>query len=103
MESTLNLCIDVIFGVFLSDRSLYLMEYKREEESFSRTQHRPVLALSYDLIKTYKYINKVYHKKKAEENATISSGGPRTGPLNNGYDDENYDYIFQVFVFILLL
>ena len=79
------------------------MEYKGGEEGFTRSQHRPVLALSYDLIKTYKYINKVYHKKKAEENTVVSSGGPRTGPLNNGYDDENYDYIFQVLSFCLFL
>ena len=72
------------------------MESKNAEEpTFHRSQHRPVLALSYDLIKTYKYINKVYHRKKADKGLP-PSGAPRTGALNNGYDDENYDYIFQV-------
>ena len=91
----LNLIIFDKFELFI----VKMDSKESTEEDFSnRSIHRPVIALSYDLIKTYKYINKVYHRKKAEK-LQEGSSAPRNGVLNGGYDDENYDYIFQVFAF----
>jgi len=46
----------------------------------------PVVKLSVGLIKTYKHINEVYYAAKKERKA-------KGGKHNNGYDDENHDYI----------
>jgi len=60
--------------------------------------------LSVSLIDTYKLINQVYYekrKRRQEEKAAStasSSGGSkkeRKGSVNNGYDDEHYDYIVK--------
>lgn len=64
----------------------------------------PIRKLSVDLIRTYKHINEVYYLKKKEKS------GKRTKPvvdsaasgrkkeklvLNEGYDDENHDYVVR--------
>ncbi|CAD5120535.1 DgyrCDS9100 [Dimorphilus gyrociliatus] len=79
----------------------------------------PMRKLSVDLIRTYKYINDVYyaergknkHKRPPAGNAGSGDGESKKncvrerphhhhhqghgGPNNNGYDDENYDYIIK--------
>lgn len=64
----------------------------------------PVRKLSVSLIDTYKLINQVYYEKrkrrqqeKAETSASASGGSKkeRKGSINNGYDDEHYDYIVK--------
>ena len=52
---------------------------------------RPVIALSLRLIETYREINKLYYELKSKKNAEPS----RHGAFNDGYDDENYDYIIR--------
>lgn len=56
---------------------------------------RPLMKLSVSLIDTYKHINTVYYEERdarraarAKEKATKGQGAN-----NNGWDDENYDYI----------
>lgn len=63
---------------------------------------RPIVKLSVSLIDTYKNINRVYYEdKKARTKAKSlqSSVAKKTGSLkgvhNNGWDDENYDYIIN--------
>jgi len=63
----------------------------------------PMRKLSVSLIDTYKLINQVYYerrKRRQEEKAASTasqSGGKkeRKGSINNGYDDEHYDYIVK--------
>jgi dual specificity tyrosine-phosphorylation-regulated kinase 1 len=52
---------------------------------------RPVIALSLRLIETYREINKLYYELKSKKNTEPS----RHGAFNDGYDDENYDYIIR--------
>lgn len=63
----------------------------------------PLRKLSVDLIKTYKHINEVYYakKKRRAQQAQVdesSHGGHRKKErklYNDGYDDENHDYIIR--------
>jgi len=63
----------------------------------------PMRKLSVNLIDTYKLINQVYYEKRKrrqeEKAATQSQAGTskkeRKGSVNNGWDDENYDYIVK--------
>jgi len=64
----------------------------------------PMRKLSVSLIDTYKLINQVYYEKrkrrqeeKAASTASASGGSKkeRKGSINNGYDDEHYDYIVK--------
>lgn len=55
---------------------------------------RPVYRLSVKLIDTYKYINKVYYEAKARK-IREQQGNNRVGIYNEGYDDQNYDYIIH--------
>jgi len=55
---------------------------------------RPVYKLSVRLIDTYKHINKVYYEAKAKRIRDMQSG-TRGGVYNDGYDDQNYDYIIH--------
>lgn len=88
------------------------------EQSYRDPREAPMRKLSVDLIKTYRHINEVYYAKKKRrvpQNA-ISSSNPMTAvpnPANHtnenlidfkkevrrldndGYDDENYDYIVK--------
>lgn len=53
---------------------------------------RPAYKLSVKLIDTYKYINKVYYEAKARR-LREQKDSARGGVHNDGYDDQNYDYI----------
>jgi len=61
----------------------------------------PLRKLSVDLIKTYKHINEVYYAKKkrrAQQTQHEESGQHRKKErklYNDGYDDENHDYIIK--------
>ena len=56
---------------------------------------RPLVKLSVSLIDTYKHINTVYYEERDARRAARAKekGGGKTGTTNNGWDDENYDYI----------
>lgn len=60
----------------------------------------PLRKLSVDLIKTYKHINDVYYTKTKRQNPHQgNSDQPHTKKdkiqYNDGFDDENYDYIIR--------
>ena len=68
---------------------------------------RPVVKLSVALIDTYKHINTIYYEerdarralrakeKKEQGSSGANAAGASTATTNNnGWDDENYDYIF---------
>jgi len=72
----------------------------------NRPSHeRPIIKLSRSLIDTYKDINTLYYNAKTEKDSTKKPKKPvknkpdpsndpgGSGSHNNGYDDENYDYI----------
>ena len=55
---------------------------------------RPLMKLSVSLIDTYKHINTVYYEERdARRAARAKEKGKAGGTNNNGWDDENYDYI----------
>jgi len=59
---------------------------------------RPLIKLSVSLIDTYKNINNVYYENRDARRAARGSKSSKTtttgaGANNNGWDDENYDYI----------
>ena len=61
---------------------------------------RPIAKLSVSLIDTYKRINKVYYEERdARRKARAIAAGEKVegglGVHNNGFDDENYDYILR--------
>jgi len=60
-------------------------------QHFRNPSSRPLYKLSVKLIDTYKTINKVYYEKKALRKSMQGGGNRR----NNGYSDENYDYIIR--------
>lgn len=63
-----------------------------EEHDTQRPRDRrlaPVRKLTVDLIQTYKNINKVYYEKKKQRQAQEM----KAKIANNGFDDENADYI----------
>ena len=52
------------------------------------------MKLSVSLIDTYKHINTVYYEERdARRAARAKEKGKAGGTNNNGWDDENYDYI----------
>ncbi|XP_018319847.1 serine/threonine-protein kinase minibrain isoform X2 [Agrilus planipennis] len=59
----------------------------------------PLRKLSVDLIKTYKHINEVYYAKKkrraAQTQGEDSSHKKERKLYNDGYDDDNHDYIVK--------
>lgn len=55
---------------------------------------RPVFKLSVKLLETYKHINKVYYEAKAKR-LREQKESSRGGVHNDGFDDQNYDYILQ--------
>ncbi|KAJ8982345.1 hypothetical protein NQ317_013095, partial [Molorchus minor] len=59
----------------------------------------PLRKLSVDLIKTYKHINEVYYAKKKRRAAQIqgedSSHKKERKIYNDGFDDDNHDYIVK--------
>ncbi|XP_022189863.1 serine/threonine-protein kinase minibrain [Nilaparvata lugens] len=71
---------------------------------FRNPAQAPLRKLSVDLIKTYKHINEVYYaKKKRRAQQTLqgddSAGGGQHKKerkvYNDGYDDDNHDYIIK--------
>lgn len=58
------------------------------------TFDRPVHKLSVRLIDTYKLINKIYYEAKAQK-LREQKDTTRVGVHNDGFDDQNYDYILR--------
>ena len=54
---------------------------------------RPIYKLSVRLIDTYKFINRVYYEARAKKSREASDANRRNGVYNDGYDDQQYDYI----------
>jgi hypothetical protein len=65
-----------------------------EDVVYRNCGDRPVYKLSVQLIDTYKHINKVYYEAKAKR-LSEQKDQTRGGVHNDGYDDQNYDYILQ--------
>ena len=60
------------------------------------SRERPLAKLSVSLIDTYKEINKSYYEEKQSRRLTknrVSRTQQQHGLNNNGWDDENYDYM----------
>mmetsp|Transcript_56298 Transcript_56298/g.110984 ORF Transcript_56298/g.110984 Transcript_56298/m.110984 type:complete len:561 (-) Transcript_56298:263-1945(-) len=69
-----------------------MQEETPTEVELRSSSERPVFKLSVRLIDTYKYINKVYYEAKAQK-IRDQKDAARGGVHNDGYDDQNYDYI----------
>jgi hypothetical protein len=65
-----------------------------ETSAFRNPTERPVYKLSVKLIDTYKHINRVYYEAKAQR-LREKNDQNRGGVYNDGYDDQNYDYILS--------
>jgi len=70
-----------------------------EKQQFRDSKNGPLRKLSVDLINTYKYINQVYYankkKRQAAMNHSMYSKKEKKEVFNEGYDDENWDYIVK--------
>uniref|UniRef100_A0A1Y1N919 dual-specificity kinase n=2 Tax=Photinus pyralis TaxID=7054 RepID=A0A1Y1N919_PHOPY len=71
----------------------------RIPHTFREPSTAPLRKLSVDLIKTYKHINEVYYAKK-KRRATQTQGEDSSHKkerklYNDGYDDDNHDYIVK--------
>ena len=64
------------------------MDRERVPRAFSS---RPTIALSVQLIDTYREINRIYYEARNRRNLEA----PRNGTYNDGYADENHDYIVR--------
>lgn len=67
---------------------------------FRDSSQGPLRKLSVDLIKTYKHINEVYYAKKKRraqqtQGEDDSSHKKERKLYNDGYDDDNHDYIIK--------
>lgn len=71
----------------------------RIPHTFREPSSAPLRKLSVDLIKTYKHINEVYYAKKkrraAQTQGEDSSHKKERKLYNDGYDDDNHDYIVK--------
>ncbi|XP_017786175.1 PREDICTED: serine/threonine-protein kinase minibrain isoform X3 [Nicrophorus vespilloides] len=71
----------------------------RIPHTFREPASAPLRKLSVDLIKTYKHINEVYYAKKKRRAAATqgedSSHKKERKLYNDGYDDDNHDYIVK--------
>ncbi|XP_037027701.1 serine/threonine-protein kinase minibrain isoform X4 [Bradysia coprophila] len=71
----------------------------RIPQHFRDPSAAPLRKLSVDLIKTYKHINEVYYAKKkrrAQQTQGDDSSHKKERKLyNDGYDDDNHDYIIK--------
>ncbi|KAF5277903.1 hypothetical protein FQA39_LY06055 [Lamprigera yunnana] len=71
----------------------------RIPHTFREPSTAPLRKLSVDLIKTYKHINEVYYAKKkrraAQTQGEDSSHKKERKLYNDGYDDDNHDYIVK--------
>ncbi|XP_072011147.1 dual specificity tyrosine-phosphorylation-regulated kinase 1B-like isoform X1 [Engystomops pustulosus] len=67
--------------------------------TFRESAAAPLRKLSVDLIKTYKHINEVYYAKKKRRAQQVppedSSTKKERKVFNDGFDDDNYDYIVK--------
>uniref|UniRef100_A0ACB8FRG3 Uncharacterized protein n=1 Tax=Sphaerodactylus townsendi TaxID=933632 RepID=A0ACB8FRG3_9SAUR len=67
--------------------------------TFRDSATAPLRKLSVDLIKTYKHINEVYYAKKKRRALQVAPEDTSTKKErkvhNEGYDDDNYDYIVR--------
>uniref|UniRef100_A0A8C5WER8 Dual specificity tyrosine-phosphorylation-regulated kinase 1A n=1 Tax=Leptobrachium leishanense TaxID=445787 RepID=A0A8C5WER8_9ANUR len=67
--------------------------------TFRDSAAAPLRKLSVDLIKTYKHINEVYYAKKKRRAQQVppedSSTKKERKVFNDGFDDDNYDYIVK--------
>ncbi|XP_041089220.1 dual specificity tyrosine-phosphorylation-regulated kinase 1A isoform X1 [Polyodon spathula] len=72
---------------------------RRMPQTFRDPVAAPLRKLSIDLIKTYKHINEVYYAKKKRRHqqgqGDDSSHKKERKVYNDGYDDDNYDYIVK--------
>ncbi|XP_035636001.1 dual specificity tyrosine-phosphorylation-regulated kinase 1A-like isoform X2 [Oncorhynchus keta] len=72
---------------------------RRMPQCFRDPSSSPLRKLSIDLIKTYKCINEVYYAKKKRRHQHVqgddSSHKKERKVFNDGYDDDNYDYIVK--------
>ncbi|MGH0188589.1 UNVERIFIED_CONTAM: hypothetical protein FKN15_030536 [Acipenser sinensis] len=72
---------------------------RRIPPTFRDPASAPLRKLSVDLIKTYKHINEVYYTKKKRRAQHVppedSSTKKERKVYNDGYDDDNYDYIVK--------
>mmetsp|Transcript_18241 Transcript_18241/g.30647 ORF Transcript_18241/g.30647 Transcript_18241/m.30647 type:complete len:544 (+) Transcript_18241:275-1906(+) len=71
-----------------------MQEEQPNEIQLRDSGERPIFKLSVRLIDTYKHINKVYYEAKAQK-LREQRDSARGGVHNDGYDDQNYDYILQ--------
>eukprot|EP00118_Oscarella_pearsei_P003037 m.12674 g.12674 ORF g.12674 m.12674 type:complete len:543 (+) comp24227_c0_seq2:264-1892(+) len=55
----------------------------------------PLRKLTVNLIKTYKQINEVYYARKRQRQQERETSANKKILLNEGYDDEHYDYIVR--------
>ncbi|XP_020389254.1 dual specificity tyrosine-phosphorylation-regulated kinase 1A isoform X1 [Rhincodon typus] len=76
-----------------------VMLQRRMPQTFRDPIIAPLRKLSVDLIKTYKHINEVYYAKKKRRHqqgqGDDSSHKKERKVYNDGYDDDNYDYIVK--------
>ncbi|MGH0186214.1 UNVERIFIED_CONTAM: hypothetical protein FKN15_034789 [Acipenser sinensis] len=76
-----------------------VMLQRRMPQTFRDPVAAPLRKLSIDLIKTYKHINEVYYAKKKRRHqqgqGDDSSHKKERKVYNDGYDDDNYDYIVK--------
>ncbi|CAI9545104.1 unnamed protein product [Staurois parvus] len=76
-----------------------LPNQRRMPQTFRDPTTAPLRKLSVDLIKTYKHINEVYYAKKKRRHqqgqGDDSSHKKERKVYNDGYDDDNYDYIVK--------
>ncbi|XP_061771167.1 dual specificity tyrosine-phosphorylation-regulated kinase 1B isoform X1 [Nerophis ophidion] len=73
---------------------------RRIPPTFREPATAPLRKLSVDLIKTYKHINEVYYTKKKRRAQQVapaedSSSKKERKVYNEGYDDDNYDYMVK--------
>lgn len=60
------------------------------------TTDRPIMKLSVGLIETYKEINKKYYEEReARRQARKQARKQGNGTQNDGWDDDNFDYLFE--------
>ncbi|XP_051767411.1 dual specificity tyrosine-phosphorylation-regulated kinase 1A isoform X1 [Ctenopharyngodon idella] len=76
-----------------------VMLQRRMPQCFRDPATAPLRKLSIELIKTYKHINEVYYAKKKRRHqqgqGEDSSNKKERKIYNDGYDDDNFDYIVK--------
>ncbi|XP_076876174.1 dual specificity tyrosine-phosphorylation-regulated kinase 1A [Brachyhypopomus gauderio] len=76
-----------------------VMLQRRVPQCFRDPSTAPLRKLSIELIKTYKHINEVYYAKKKRRHqqgqGEDSSNKKERKIYNDGYDDDNFDYIVK--------